>query len=288
MYSGNGDLQSTLNRNSRTRSNDTKTSLPDLPAILNPQLERAVFTHSSICADDPKSGAFNNYDKLEFLGDAYIELIATKIVWRVFPRLPTGRLSQIRESLVNNESIGKYSVDYGFHEKISIPPEYLQQPKLWAKVKGDIFEAYIGAIILSDPQNGYQRAEKWLTDLWLPTLSSIEPEPLAIHYKQELAKKVMDKGIRLKYIDENPPLQLPMGVCMHFVGAYITGWGWENKHLGSGQGPNKVTAGNNAAKEALQNHPLIDELAAAKLRFDKAKAHSNQVNQTSDVKPYRK
>ena len=45
---------------------------------------------------------------------------------------------------------------------------------------------------------------------------------------------------------------------------YLTGWGWDKKHLGSGEGRNKAIAGDEAARQALLNVPLIDEISATK------------------------
>jgi ribonuclease III len=150
-----------------------------------------------------------------------------------------------------------------------VPPSYRNHDKRWTKTKGDIFEAYVAAVILSDPINGYQSVEAWLTALWLPKLATVKPAQSTLQFKEQLAKKVMGKGIKLKYVDERPPLQLDKGMQTFFVGVYLTGWGWKEQHLGSGKGFNKVEAGNQAANKALANKPLIDEIASVKQIFDK-------------------
>ncbi len=237
----------------------SSSSLPQLPRISDEELERAVFTHPGV-SKDPKT----SYDRLEVLGDAYIELIATKLIWDKFQQIPSGRISQIREILVKNETLAEYTTQYGIDKRASVPHDYSSQPKRWIKTKGDIFEAYVAAVVLSHP-NGYDIAEKWLSQLWSPKLATIEESHAPSRAKEELAKKIMGRGVKLKYVDERKPLQHEGGMQTFFIGVYLTGWGWSNKHLGSGQGSNKTIAGNKAAQQALENDGLIKDIVASKL-----------------------
>lgn len=256
-----------------TSLEDKVTHPPVLPPIKDPSLEKAAFRHPGVVKDSEGDTSSLSYDRLEILGDAYLELIATKLIWNRFQNLPSGRISQLRELLVKNETLAEYATLYGFDHRASVPEDHLRQPKRWTKTKGDIFEAYVAAVILSDPVSGYEVVEKWLSQLWLPKLLGFHDAKPNLQSKELLAKKIMGKGIKLKYIDERPPVQLAGGMQTFFVGVYLTGWGWENQHLGSGQGLNKASAGDHAAREALLNKPLIDEIAAVKREHDpKAKA----------------
>ncbi|OJJ41999.1 hypothetical protein ASPZODRAFT_126258 [Penicilliopsis zonata CBS 506.65] len=240
-------------------SNRKGDGLPTLPYITDPSLRSSVFTHPGV-----NSKPDCNYDRLEVLGDAYIELIATKMVWNRFPNLSSGRISQIREALVKNETLSSYADLYGFIRQARIPRDYFAQPKRLTKTKSDIFEAYVAAIVLSDQTNGHSIAEAWLSELWMPKIEMFGGEKCDLRAKESLAQKVMGRNISLSYIDERPPLQLDNNGQTFFVGVYLTGWGWTNKHLGSGEGRSKTIAGNAAAKAALDNKPLIDEIVLAK------------------------
>lgn len=233
---------------------------PTLPPVLDDRLEKAAFTHPAYDNDHTAT-----YDRLEILGDAYIELMATKLIWDTFPDLPSGRISQIRELLVKNETLANFADLYGFSRRAVAPPSYASQPKRWVKTKGDVFEAYVAAIILSDPVNGYEIAERWLTGLWLPKLIDLGHQKTELRSKEQLAKQIMGKGIKLEYIEEQPSIQPKgSGSQTFFLGVYLTGWGWEKKHLGSGQGLSKSAAGDEAAKNALINTPLISQIILAK------------------------
>ena len=249
-------------KTSQVAPNHEGQDLPPLPPILDASLERATFTHPGMSRHGQAT-----YDRLEILGDAYIEMIATKLVWDRFQDLASGRLSQIRESLVKNETLSGYATRYGFGTRALVPPGYMSHPKRLMKTNGDIFEAYVAAVIISNPSTGYSVAEQWLTDLWMPRLATVETQNISFHAKETLAKKVMSRGIRLKYVDESPPVHGIDGYTFS-IGVYLTGWGWTNKHLGSGKGPSKVVAGNQAAEEALVNEPLISEVIAAKKVYE--------------------
>ncbi|KAL4972386.1 ribonuclease III domain-containing protein [Aspergillus desertorum] len=233
-------------------------SVPPLPPIKDDGLERAVFTHPGV-AKDPRT----TYDRLEILGDAYIELISTKLIWKKFQHMPSGRISQIRELLVKNETLAEYATQYGIDKRASVPAELASQPKRWIKTKGDIFEAYVAAVILSHP-DGYAVAETWLSELWLPKLNSLEESCSNFQAKEALAKKISGKGAKLRYIDEKESIQHQGGRQTFFIGVYFTGWGWNNTHLGSGQGSNKTIAGDRAAQQALGNTELIKKIVASK------------------------
>jgi ribonuclease III len=262
---------------STTRPSFHDQSLPEPPHIRDPSIVKAVFTAPGAPTHSAAKGQENNYDRLEVLGDAYVEVIATRLIWDQFPDIPAGRMSQIREDLVKNETLAGFATQYGFDRRVSAPEDQRAQAKRWVKVRADVFEAYIAAVILSNPGDGFEMVEKWLRQLWLPRLSHVQPVQLVLKHKEQLAKKVMGKGIKLRYVEEKPAQQLDGGMQTFYIGVYLTGWGWQDQHLGSGSGLNKGSAGDQAAERALRNSPLIDQVAAAKVAFDQQQASRKDV-----------
>jgi ribonuclease III len=265
-----------LHNGHQSNSSQTKPTIPSIPTIpdlppISPENEILVFTHQSAIEGDTTTDT-KSYERLEFLGDAYIEVIASRLLWNQFPDLPTGRLSRIRETLVKNETLAQFSVMYGFVDRLKFSGSSSNTPGWWTKVKGDIFEAYVAAVILSDPK-GFEMAEDWLTKLWLPILKTVETTSTNLKAKEELAKMILAKGVKINYVDERPMVHdRKGGIETYFVGAYLTGWGWTNQHLGSGKGQNKIIAGNEAASKAMENRPLIDEIVEKRrLFFEKKK-----------------
>ena len=266
-------------------------TLPPLPEIQDKSLVSMPFTHPGTLHGHSSTKVDTSYDRLELLGDAYIELIATRLVFSRFPKMPAGRLSQQRELLVKNETLAEYALAYNFDEKGQLPASMKQggkdSKKKWTKTMGDMFEAYVAAIVLSNPTDGFETAEGWLKSLWENKLSkqpTIETQTADPNAKVQLANKVMGKDIKLNYRDEAPPQELRKeGKLIFQIGVYLTGWGWENTRLGTGKGLSKQEAGAKAAAHALAN-PLTAQVASVKKDFNNRKSlESNGANAENEA-----
>ena len=220
-------------------------SLPQLPPILDPKIEKIVFTHvGSVNASEQ----FLSYERLEFIGDAYIELIARRLAYQYFPNAMEGKLASIRQELVNNQTLAQFSFQYGFDERLKFPDRFLECGlgndfrKTFQKMFGDVFEAYAAAIVGTDPENGFHVLERWLMSLWKPRLLHHKNKvPMDEEAKVKLSQKLAGRDIKVQYIDEDQ--EVYKGGTTYTVGAYINGWGWQNEHLGSGTGESKKEAG---------------------------------------------
>ena len=255
--------------------------LPPLPPITDSSLETAVFTHPVSLPGHNQNKLEKSYDRLEFLGDAYIELIATRLVYQRYPHMTAGRLSQQRESLVKNESLAAFSVGYEFEKRALLPPRmsHMSPPKSnrrltdpekqYVKMLGDVFEAYVAGIVLSNASSGYQIAEEWLHKLWIPKLeaqnSAEVKEPPPHDSKQQLAKRIQSREIRIHYLDAAPPdmSESTSGKTWYTIGAFIKGGKFDGAKLGEGTALSKRTAGMIAATQALSN-PLISQVEQIK------------------------
>ena len=244
--------------------------VPPLPPIADQSIAHLPFTHPGSIATGKHS---DSYEQLEFVGDAYIELMATRLIYQRYKYLPVGRMSQIRELLVKNETLAEYSLAYKFDERASVPESTasgMYERKVWIKVLGDMFEAYVAAVILSDPNSGFATVEAWLAELWRHKLEERkwENQELDQMAKQTLAQKIMGRDIKLDYVDVGKNVaQSSEGKTWFTVQLYLTGWGWSNQLLGTGTGLSKANAGMRAAMQALQN-PLTGEIGAVKRAHD--------------------
>lgn len=250
-------------------------TLPYLPPILSEDLAPIPFTHQGFLHGSTASKLHANYERLEFLGDAYIEVIATRYVYTSFPNLPAGRLSQLREQCVKNETLAEYATAYGFPERAQLPLNIKKEgKKLWIKTMGDIFEAYVAAVILSSPESGFQTAEAWLTTLWEYELSKeqrtskVDTQIHKSNAKNDLAKAIGGRGVKFEYKDQGEPETIKkLGKIIFHVGVYLTGWGWKDQRLGGGSALSKQEAGAEAAADALGN-PLMNEVTRVKKGYD--------------------
>jgi ribonuclease-3 len=273
---------------------------PFLPAILDPTLAAGAFIHQGF-----SNGRVNDvtYERLEWIGDAYIYLLSALLISKTFPSLLPGKCSQLRERLVKNVTLADYARYYGFAERAQLPESFhpgSPQPAKdqdRTKVMGDIFEAYVAAVILSDPANGLKRATAWLKDLWGmtlrkeiiqqeksgytmdsplwnlrganglddPTAATKGPPP---NPKEKLQSLIGSKGTRLEYKDVGPvkkddATKLPLFT----VGVYLTGWGVKDKQLGTGTANGKKDAGMKAADMALKDKKLMSVYVEKKRIF---------------------
>ncbi|KAL9131731.1 MAG: hypothetical protein Q9217_000406 [Psora testacea] len=261
----------------KTKYNGTHESLPALPPLPD-DIARVVFTHQGALQGGNVNNVNLSYERLEFLGDAYIELIATRLVYPRFPSLPVGRLSQQRELLVKNETLAEYARAYGFDRRVHLSNSYKEtgdskvNKKYWTKLMGDVMEAYVAAIILSDSDNGFQVAEAWLHSLWENKLAAQHPaetELVDSNAKVSLSQRVMGVGIKLEYREEaSPTFKDREGKVWYHIGVFLTGWGFKDMRLGGGTGLSKPEAGQNAAADALGAR-LTAQVAVIKRDFDR-------------------
>ncbi|KAL8669356.1 MAG: hypothetical protein Q9168_006048 [Polycauliona sp. 1 TL-2023] len=252
---------------SKSSGTSHEPQLPQLPPILDPSVAKSAFTHvGTLNAQAPLSAC---YERLEFLGDSYLGFLAAGIIHSRYPNFDPGRLSQARQLLVCNATFARFSTQYKFHKQARFPAEIQAQEesrgKIWTKAMGDIFEAYVGAIIVSDPIHGYATIDKWMAELWEPLLSSqVESDSINRNAKQELAIKIMTKGTKINYSDDAPVQKSSLkGRDVYSVKVSYTGLGYEDFWLGTGKGSGKPEAGYVAASKALE-HPELPLIMAKK------------------------
>ncbi len=287
------------------KSSMIPTDLPPLPQVLDPTLEASAFIHTSLGAGNVTD---LNYERLEWVGDIYLELAATLLISQTFPSWTPGKCSQLRERLVKNITLSGFARQYGFDKRFRGAEDVLAMAKsrdrehMYTKLLGDLFEAYFAAVILSDPTNGVKRAVEWVKDLWGMIVAKeiiqeernglkidnpmwklrgneqpvqdviVKSADLPLPPKIRLQKMICSRGIKLTYKDIAPEGKDPTNnLALFTVGVFLEGWGEKNKMLGSGKANGKKEAGAKAAEMALANKQLM------KLYAEKKKLHDAQM-----------
>ena len=270
-------------------SHTNRPQLPPLPEIIStdkPYLATAPFTHASRSEQ-------NNYDRLEFLGDAYLELIATRLIFSRFPHFITGKQAQLRETLVQNSTLAKLALEYGFKERVQTDASvWNARDKVKEKILADVFEAYIAALILADDRDGFKKVEEWLSNCWeaagMINGAAVERQLGDVNvasgfkenWKDRLTALIAEKDIKIEYVDE-PVIKDPMSQQMR-VGVYLTGYGYAKKRIGVAEGCGRKEAGMQAAKDAIEsNKSLVDRCAEIKRKgIEERRAKREQASST--------
>jgi len=292
------------------KSSEISSQLPPLPQVKDPELEKRAFTHPGV----PRNGE-ESYERLEWLGDAYIELAATGLIFKTFPKTPAGRCSQLRELLVRNTTLAGYFREYNMSSKAILPTEFhgdrglgrgRSSDKDLCKTQADMFEAYFGAVVASDPQHGKAVALAWIRTLWGQTLkekiveyetkhgasagasavasapaSKATPAPsdanAKLNPKDRLRVAIGAKGVLISYLDiPGNKKDKNNGLPLYTVGVYLDGWGENKKLLGTGTALQKKEAGHKAAAQALENKKLMRVYETKKKAFQEALAAAQE------------
>jgi ribonuclease-3 len=211
-----------------------------------------AFTHRSYLNENRHQVSEHN-ERLEFLGDAVLELVVTEYLFINFKE-PEGILTNWRSSLVRTESISAAAARYDFEPMLLLSRgEKKGTDRARAQILANSFEAVIGAIYID---KGYDIAKNFINKTILSTFKEIletgswmDPKS----YLQELAQSQESATPIYKVMKEDGPDHDKT----FLVGVYVAG------HLkGQGQGPNKQTAQQKAAKAALvhyENKAIKDE-----------------------------
>ena len=206
----------------------------------NEQLLKQAFTHTSYANEHRKENIQDN-ERLEFLGDAVLELAVSQYLYRTYPDMSEGKLTKFRANIVCEPSLHTFSMHLGMDQFVLIGKgEEATGGRSRPSLLADVFEAFIGALYLDQ---GFDAALTFLTDHVFPT---IEPGAFshAMDYKSALQEFVQKKGQQVSYqiIDEIGPDHDRQFVAACFI---------ENRHCGEGKGRSKKEAEQRAAERCL-------------------------------------
>jgi ribonuclease-3 len=111
----------------------------------NPLLYEQAFTHSSYSHDHKLKA---NYEKLEFLGDAVIELVVSEHLLKKHPDMNEGELSKQRIIMVQSRTLAKASHLLGLPRLIKFGESIKDKVNISENIIEDVFESFIGAVYL--------------------------------------------------------------------------------------------------------------------------------------------
>ena len=201
-----------------------------------------AFTHRSYLNEHRKTVSEHN-ERLEFLGDAVLELVVTEYLYSNFAE-PEGILTNWRSSLVRTESISAAAVKLGYEPLLRLSRgEKRGTDRARAQIMANCFEAVVGAIYLD---LGYDAAKSLIDSAILTTFAEILSSGSWLDPKsrlQEVAQSQLGATPVYRVVEEVGPDHDKIFT----IAAEVDG-----KIYGSGKGPSKQAAQQVAAEAALK------------------------------------
>ncbi len=206
-------------------------------------LLKQAFIHRSYINENPGSVISHN-ERLEFLGDAVLELIVTDFLYKKYPSYTEGELTAIRSALVNAVIISEIALQIGMNNYLLLSKgEAKDNGKARQYILANTYEAYIGAVYLDQ---GYNVANKFITSTVLPHTEEIVSKKLWRDAKSLVQEKVQEfVGVTPQYkvLHESGPDH-----DKHFTVGIFFG----SDLVAEGKGQSKQEAEQKAAEAALK------------------------------------
>jgi ribonuclease-3 len=208
-------------------------------------LLRTACTHRSFLNENKGSGLEHN-ERLEFLGDAVLELVVTSYLFRKYPKKQEGELTAYRSAIVNTMSLIKVAEFIGLNEYIQLSKgEAKDTGRARSIILANAVEAIIGAIYMDQ---GYNAAANFISEKVLEVIDieEIIKNKLWIDAKSRFQEKAQEKvGITpsyktLKEVGPDHDKKFTLGVFLKDV------------QVASGTGQSKQEAEQQAAEKALE------------------------------------
>jgi ribonuclease III len=216
----------------------------------NKRLLQQAFIHRSYINENKDSGLEHN-ERLEFLGDAVLELVVTDFLFKNYPDISEGRLTAYRSALVRTESISAAARKMGMNELLMLSKgEARDQGKARDYILANTFESFVGAVYLDQ---GYEAAKTIIDKQLIPNISEIIKDGLwrdAKSYVQERAQEIYSQTPRYELVSAEGPDH-----DKHFVMAIYFG----DKKIAEGEGNSKQSAQQSAAQNALKKEGWDEE-----------------------------
>lgn len=208
-----------------------------------PSLLEMAFTHRSYLNENRATGRHHN-ERLEFLGDAILELVVTEYLYAKFPDKPEGELTAFRAALVNTQSISDAATKLGMNEYLLLSRgESKDTGRARQIILANAFEAVIGALYLD---RGYDVAKEFIASQLFHKTDEVVEKRLWQDAKskfQEIAQDLAGVTPRYEIVSQSGP---------DHDKRFVTGVYLGSDRVATGEGRSKQEAEQAAAENALK------------------------------------
>ena len=205
----------------------------------NPDLLRAALTHRSYTSEDPAAG---DYERLEFLGDAVLQLAVTERIYAGYPDMPEGQMAKLRAAIVSEEVLAEVAARLGIGSHLRVGKgEEVTGGREKSSILSDVVEALLGAVYLD---GGYAVAAETTLLHVGGEIDQRAHAPGVQDFKTRLQEALAKKGSKPDYrvSDEGPDHDKVFHAEVLVDGRLI----------GAGSGGSKKAAEQAAAEKALR------------------------------------
>lgn len=207
-----------------------------------PALLQQAFTHSSY-VNEHRRRQFTDNERLEFLGDAVLELSVSHFLYMKYPEMSEGELTKLRASIVCEPSLVLFANELNFGKYILLGKgEELTGGRTRPALLADVFESFVGALYLDQ---GLEKVVAFLEVVLFPKVE-IGAFSHAMDYKSQLQELVQQKNtgtLNYEIIEEKGPAHSRIFVTRVSLG---------DQELGLGDGRSKKEAEQKAAQLAIR------------------------------------
>jgi ribonuclease III len=159
-----------------------------------PALLRLALTHRSVSSEDP--GRKDN-ERLEFLGDAVLQLVVTDLLYESYPQLAEGQMAKVRAAVVSRTALAEVARFLEIGAQIELAPsEEATGGRHKESILADAVEAVIGAIYLD---GGLEPVRETILVMWAERVAERAKQPGVKDYKTRLQELTARDGSRPAY-----------------------------------------------------------------------------------------
>lgn len=198
-----------------------------------------ALTHRSYAAEH---GLEVSYERLEFLGDAVLQLIVTRYLYDKYEQLAEGALAKVRAAVVNQKTLATIARTLELGDSVLLGQgEETSGGRDKDSILADVVESLLGAVYLD---GGYAPAEKIVLRHWVPFIEERATAPGQRDYKTRLQEVLAQRGLLPRYVltesgpDHDKSFEAELWV--------------EDQLVGKGRGSSKKRAEQAAAADATE------------------------------------
>lgn len=212
-------------------------------SFANKALLEQAFTHRSYINENPRTNLEHN-ERLEFLGDAVIELIVTDALYRQYPNNAEGDLTAYRSALVNAIIMGEVATELGMNDFLLLSKgESKDTGRARQTILANTYESFVGALYLDQ---GYDACKKFVENTLLPRLPDIIAKKAWRDAKSRIQEEAQDR------LSVTPSYEVISESGPDHDKYFTVGIFFGEKKIAEGKGRSKQEAQQNAAQSALE------------------------------------